>query len=820
MQNNTDGMNGKTKEIPSVNEKKAENVNPDIHEDQQSLFEEGAFSESMLVEKSDVEINSEPEYKGGDTAVFEIPEKQKEVSAKELQDSAKNYFDANHKDSIEDKIDELCKLADKGFDDVEESDDGLDVEKVAVVIDENKKKRDRKLRRKGVILDDDIEMLTGGISSPEASEESVEEVKEYIPENNQVQNDFEEVSDESVPDESMGTEHKNPLGLYDDSEDEEPLDETEEDKLIKALGGTKKHLTFEAVFGDDEPEIEYTDRNQEPSILADLRKNAIFSAISVVVTLVLSLICFYFEAASGTKLPHPAIFEAGKFGVTYSMAMLQIMLICVIFNLDGIKRAFRGLRPSKPSAEGFCGAAVVVCALHSILSAILASDSPDLKSFCCVGCLSLLFLSVNSFIKAQTTLTAFCYAASKTTKLSSVDIGKDSGEAKAFEKYLDKDTKLITVGKSSFVNGFFKKCMAVPRVSRKTFKLTLSVIIASLVAGVVCGILRNAYSGICAFTTVCLAALPVNALISTALPFFCASSKAKKTQTAFIGEAACDTYESAGVISFDDTEVFPQKSVKVSSIRTYGDNRIDKVILYMARIFDKVEGPLSFVFANSVQSLEDKDMDVQILEHFSDGICARIDGKEVLVGTESFMRLYDIDPPLDNIDESFTRSLGSIMYMSVDSVLAAKFYIKYTMARGFENILRSFYDAGICVGIKTSDPCITNEIVCGNLKGSNYPVAVIRKNGEKKDGGVSESTEGAVISLSGVHSFLGGFIRLDNLRNVYRSNTVISIFSLIVGALLSLVLNITGIFEIGIGVLILFQLVWCIPTVLFSILSR
>ena len=826
MQNNTDSMN-KTKEIPGVraNENVQEQeVRTDVHEDQQSLFDaENAFSESILVEKDIVEINSsetkeKAAHNSGDTAVFDLPEKnteEKDVSVKELQDSAKDYYDATHSDSIEEKVNELCKLADKGFG--EDETEGFVVEKSEVVIDEKKKKKDRKLRRRGVILDDDMEMLSGGLVSTAVSEEQAfEDVKTWNP-NQENETD----TDEPVLSEEQGVEHKNPLGIYDET-DNENEEESEEDKLIKALGGSKKHFkTFEAVFGDDEPEVEYTDRNQEATILKDLRKGAILSAVSVVLTFIATAICFYFEFAAGTKLAHPAFFEAGKFGVTYSMSMLQIMFICVIFNLDGMRRAFKGLRPAKPSAEGFCAAAVVVCTLHSVLSAILVSHSTELKSFCSVGCLSLLFLSVNSFIKAHTSLTAFCFAASKAPKYSSVDLDVASGEAKAFEKYLDKETSLFTVGKSDFVDGFFKKCMSVPKASKNTLKLVLLGLFVAIVTGVVCGVIKGAYSGVCTFTVVCLASFPANALISTALPFFAASSKAKKTQTAYIGEAACDVYESAGVISFDDTEVFPAKSVKVSSIRTYGDNRIDKVILYMARIFDKVEGPLSFVFANSVQSLEDRDMDVQISEHFSDGISAKVDTREVLVGTDNFMRLYDVETPLDNIDESFTRSLGSIMYMAVDGKLAAKFYIKYTMSRNFEPILRAFYDAGICVGIKTHDPCITNEIVCGNLKGSNYPVSVIKKHDEKQENdGIAKSTEGAIISLSGTHNFLKGFIRLDNLRNVYRSNTIISIFSAIAGALLSAFMSVTGFFGMGIVTLIAFQLVWCIPTVLFSLLSK
>ncbi len=818
MQNNQEQMN-KTKEIPEVSAKEKGGQNPDVHEDQQSLFDaDGAFSESMLVEKDFIDINSEEEFSAEATAIFDIPEKQgaNDVSVKEMQETAKDYFDATHKDAIEEKVNELCELANKGFD--EPSDGELEVEKSAVVIDEKKKrKRDRKLRRRGVILDDDIEMLSGGIAAASEADVPEEEPVQEVFEENEEQDSF-----AAEQHEDEGIEHKNPLGLFVDEDEEESEEETEDEKLIKALTGNKKpHKGLEVVFGDDEPEMEYTDRNQESVILGDLRKNAIFSAVSVAITLVASLICLYFELAAGSQLAHPFFFEAGKFGVTYVMSMLQIMFVCVMFNLDGLKRAFRGLRPKKSSAEGFCAAAVIVCTLHSILSAVLASDSPNLKSFCSVGCLSLVFLSVNSFIKAQTTLSAFCLAASKSPKLSSVSVDLNSGEAEAFEKFLDKSTTLFTVGKSDFVEGFFRKCMLVPKASGKTFGTLVAVFVIAIASGVVCGFARNAYFGICTFTTVCLAAFPVNALISTALPFFAASSRAKKTQTAFIGEAACDAYETTGVISFDDTEVFPARNVKVSSIRTYADNRIDKVILYMARIFDKVEGPLSFVFANSVQSLEERDMDVQITEHSSDGISARIDGKEILVGTESFMKLYDMETPLDNIDESFTRSLGSIMYMSVDGKLAAKFYIKYTMARSFEPLLRAFYDAGICVGIKTFDPCITNEIVCGNLKGSNYPVSVIKKHYDKEENGkTAETAEGSIISLSGVHNFLGSFIRLDNLRNVYRSNTIISIFAAVTGAVLAAFMNITGFFEIGVLILAAFQLVWCLPTVLFSLISK
>ena len=809
MQTNTDPMN-KTREIPevSVNDK-AENA---AAKDKDYDGTQEAFSESMVVEKQNVDIDSSPADAAA-TAEFVFPKKDA-VDAKELQGTAKEYFDATHMGSIEDRIGELCKLAENGFELDEETFEEEEEDSAKSRRKKRKEKKKEKKRKRGHVSDDDMEMLSGSF---------VNEAAPDMPLN--FNNSFEETEEETLDEqpaaeetETNGTEHVNPLGEEDFADDGE---ETEEDKLMKALGGTSAHFkTFEAVFGDDEPDEEYTSKEQEESLIKRLRTNAIFSAISVVVTLFVTALCVYFEGVSETKIPHPAIFEAGKYGVTYAMSMLQLMFVCVLFNLDGMKRAFRGLRPSKPSAEGFCAVTVAVCTLHSILSAALVSSDPSLISFCSVGCVALLVLSVNSFIKAYTTLTSFCIVASKAAKITSINLERDSGEAVSFEKYLDGETTVFTVGKSDFVEGFFKKTVATPAAAKNTVKISGIVVLSALAVGILCGFLSGLYNGVCAFTTVCLAAIPVNALLSTALPFLFATARAKKTQTAFIGEAACDAYESTGVVSFDDTEVFPARNVKVSSIRTYGDNRIDKVILYMAKVFEKAQGPLSFVFSNSVQSIEDGATDVQITELFADGISARIDGREVLVGTEAFMKLYDIETPVDNIDESFTKSLGSIMYMSVDGALASKFYIKYTMNRNFEKVLRSFYDAGICVGIRTLDPCITTELVCGNLKGTNYPVSVIKNAPGNASLPNETETDGAMVTLSSVHNFLKGFIRLDNLRNVYRSNTVISLFVAIVGALIAAALNVTGVSLLGALFIIVFQIIWCIPTILFSIFSK
>ena len=201
--------------------------------------------------------------------------------------------------------------------------------------------------------------------------------------------------------------------------------------------------------------------------------------------------------------------------------------------------------------------------------------------------------------------------------------------------------------------------------------------------------------------------MPINLLLITALPYFITSIRLSKLRSYALGEASCDLYDNAGVISFDDTEVFPPKAVKVTSIKTYNDHPIDKVIIYMAKTFNKLGGPLSYVFSNSIQSDEGQGYnqdDIMLLENSADGLHVKIGDDDILIGKSAYLRMYDIEAPIDAVDESEIRSLTSILYLVCNNSLAAKLYIRYSINSKFEKILKGLYDAGICCGIKTSDP--------------------------------------------------------------------------------------------------------------------
>lgn len=272
------------------------------------------------------------------------------------------------------------------------------------------------------------------------------------------------------------------------------------------------------------------------------------------------------------------------------------------------------------------------------------------------------------------------------------------------------------------------------------------------------------------------------------------------------------------MLSFDDTEVFPPKAVKVTSIKTYHDHRIDKVIIHMAKIFNKLGGSLSYVFSSSVPNLEESDGEVMVIETAADGLRLKIGEDDILVGTGSYMRLYDIETPTDSVDETEMRSLTSILFLACNNQLAAKFYIRYTLNRQFESVLRGLYDAGICCGVRTFDPGIDDQLVLGSLKGANYPIHVIKKDA-KEVGKVAEKLSGSVVTLSGIHHFLKTFLMLDKLSGVYKSNVVIAVLGAVVGLIASVGIVFAGI-TVSAATLLVFQLVWLVPLVLVSVLGK
>ena len=606
----------------------------------------------------------------------------------------------------------------------------------------------------------------------------------------------------------------------DDDADESGADEYAEDEEAEDIGiGLHDSELYDDV-NEYYHDFEYTEKAQGNALFAGFRKSAVVSSLSVVLTLLATIACIWLELGHAAGLPFSDMMHPGRYGRIYAMLSLQMLTLGIFFNLDGLARGIRKLSLKRPAPEAGAVLAVAACAIHAVVTAITAYESTSYRTFCFAGCFVLLILSINTFIKAYTRFKAFAMVLSKKPKLITQSLDHLAEEYSAFAKYLSEDSEALAVSKTDTVSDFVKRTYTVPKATSACNVLLYSVLAVSIAASLIGAFLLKmpAYEAFTGGIMIFLFSTPVSMLAATSLPYFAASARASALHASILGEAAGDSYENAGVLSFDDTEVFPPKAVKVTSIKTYNDHRIDKIIVYMAKIFDKLGGPLSYVFASSLQEFSKDESDVMVLETSPDGLHLKIGDDDVLVGTGGYMRLYDIETPADSIDETEMRSLTSILFLVCNNRLAAKFYIRYALNRNFEAVLRGMYDAGVCCGVRTFDPGIDDQLIEGNLKGGNYPIHVIKKE-SKSVGRVEEALSGGIVSLSSVHNFLKTFILVDRLGGIYKSNTVMAILSSLIGLVVSVCLFFTGT-AVSLSVLLLFQIFWLLPPVILSIFGK
>ncbi len=532
------------------------------------------------------------------------------------------------------------------------------------------------------------------------------------------------------------------------------------------------------------------------------------------------LLLFYLESATFSNLYHPAVLKPGGIynSIIFLLVDLQLVLISGLIALPSLGAGLKGMFTGKPNRHCAPAILTVFALIHPIV--LLITKTQDYPLF---GCLAALFLFVDSiagFLESKRILRSFRICARKGDKLVATEVAGESAEAEAFREQLEGDPKFYTVQKASFVDGFFKQMNENTKANR-TFGVSLILSLVITVAFAAFSYWKEPNVALTAnrFMTMAMMTFPLSGIFTVALPFSHLSKKAEKTECAILSTAQAENYADADVVSFTDREIFPPKNVKVTTIRTYGQTRIDKAILIAAMIFQKLGGPLSHVFKKTISDVYSEiPENFDFLEITADGLCAKIDGKDVFVGNKNYLLSYDFGYTKDTMDEPFEAKTGKIMYMVIGSELAAKFYIRYSMSKRFQKTILSLFKCGICPAVKTCDPNIDADLFRTLLQNDKIPAGIIKTCDAMKDAPALERSESGLVCTSSIANLLSAFCLCDSLKHLCRTNAVMKMLSLLVGAgvvvFLYLIENLTkisGLFAI------LYQLLWMIPVIIPSL---
>ncbi len=542
------------------------------------------------------------------------------------------------------------------------------------------------------------------------------------------------------------------------------------------------------------------------------------SAIKIFVLAIVSLLLFFYENIGifGGKLLD--VFNPEFYPVVHIMTGLQLLVIGFAVLYKEIVFGFKNLINKNVTVESIIPVMLGISVIYSVVACFFGAGS-TIIGFHFPMALALLFYALGKRLDLRREIMTFRIISSKRSKfaLEKLDIIDAELETKAFDKYLPSQPDIFRINKTAFIDGYFRRTGEYSSV-KSVLNAFIPATIVAFVFGIIIGAVANKdfptamSTGYAAFAF----ALPATSFFAFSLPMFRASKVSYDDGSAIVGEGALDEYTSASSISFDDREVFPTSGVKLRSIKVFGQGRLDTAIYYMASVYSCIGGPLSDVLNVATADIG-RSQNVEVISIDADGIETVVDGHHLYAGKADYLRHNGYLPVTDPEDEEIEGGDISILFLVCDDEVVAKFYVRYRIDPEFEMTLKNLYKSGICVGIKTVDPNINDEMLSTRIRLTKYPVRVLKYDDINDRSRGSDRTDSGVVSKKSVKALLRAFTMCDKTKHVTKTNIIISALSIIGGlAVTGVVAFLGSIMAVSSVYVALYQLFWLASVYLVS----
>lgn len=564
-------------------------------------------------------------------------------------------------------------------------------------------------------------------------------------------------------------------------------------------------------------QLEYTSREQNNEIIAKYESRYKSLLLRMAAAAALLIAVFLIENFSMLGLNLPAFMRPTSYPVVYAMIDLQLVVFSGVLVYRQLIDAFNAVRRKEFTVETIPAAILALSLIYSLIIGFIAPVA-GFAMFNLPVVFTVLAALIYEFLGLKREMFGFNIVASARKKFVVTPVSEqtDSVERDVFGEYVPDDASIVRVTKTDFVEGFFAR-----NAEKKSTKPIISILLGAMLvialAFTVVGAITGGVYG--AFTSAFLAIVfsaPVTLLLVYSYPFYKASKDAFENESAILGEASLDEYANASVISFEDKEVFPSRGTKVTSIKVFGQNRIDEIVYNLASAFVKVGGPLADVLAQATQDIGYSD-DVELVEALEDGFTVTVDGDIVYIGKASYMEKKDYQPPFDaEMRRQEQNSALGILYLAFGGQLAAKIYVQYTIDGEFEKVLAQLYRTGMCVGIKSFDPSIDDMLLAKKIRAIKYPVKVIRAKTVEDIPHSVERSESGVVSKRSVKALLRTVALCERVTSVIKTNLIIGMLAMIIGVIVMIFVSALGATAMPSLYALLYQLFWLVPVVLIS----
>lgn len=344
------------------------------------------------------------------------------------------------------------------------------------------------------------------------------------------------------------------------------------------------------------------------------------------------------------------------------------------------------------------------------------------------------------------------------------------------------------------------------------YKLTPIIAILSIVvfAGVAV-ITQNIFNAITSSLIFILICIPSFIAMSNSVLLFRMDQRMRKAHLVICGQAAVKKFKKASCVFLNAQDLYSSEDISVHGIKAFKGTRVDKSLIAIYALLQKINGPLKDVFSTIINCKNENIPEVSGVEYEEGkGVVGWVQGKRILAGNRDLLKKYKVSPPVHDIERKYLDQGKQITYFAIGGQLTVMLILTYSANKSMIDEIKQLSASGTRMIITTLDSNITLSRIAKDFKIKKSLIKILTPSqSEFALGQIREqdTSDGYILMEKSKNKFITAINECKTMRLKLLFSSILQFMAIFVGisisAFLILCSNLAyvGMFEVLIYVL-------------------
>ncbi len=568
--------------------------------------------------------------------------------------------------------------------------------------------------------------------------------------------------------------------------------------------------------------LEYQSDEDTVQLQTELKKYKLVYFIRLVINIFLTIssLVVNYMINNGEMFMHASVFSL------YCYISAGILAVSFAVNFSDLISELGKILAFKKGNHSLLSLLYVAAIAGMIIKGIFRTDFIQ-ASFAVVPLTYSIVGSVIIWLNAKRIFSNFCLYSAEGVKSIAGYLGDDSLSIRLMRTFSPSSVNVLVRGETEFADGFLGNSFSESSIGEGIGRISSFFFIISLaIGGLTYYFTKEIFVSVQSLVSSLTLLSPLSSVWCRLFPICRLQWNLSRYGTVVPGYSTCEELRCSDSVILDGREIFPDGNVKLTGIKTFDKEPIDKAIIYAASVLSYSDSTIADVFLKVIQNDTDMLLNVDGVEYEKGlGYSYWAENRRILLGTRVLMQTHEIDIPSLEFEKRYTKKENrSAVYLSVGGRLFAMFVVSYSPNLDVRNNIISLLNRGVNILVKTRDFNITNSSISLVYRIPERYLSVMNETNNSDIEGLLYDTahrEAFIIGDSSFDSFCHTITAAFNIKGIASMMCSIELVGLIVGLLFVAVILLFGSFtNVSALSVIGFQFIWLVLPIATGMLRK